>query len=156
MAAVCAPVAVVTAVRGGAPFGTTVSAFASLSMSPPMVLVSLDRASTLLGVVREVRNFGVNVLGSEHAHLAVTFSGKGGSDKFVGVEWNEVASVPQLTDMAAFVGCTVVGVVEGGDHVVLLGEVVTADHRQQPPLTYHRRTFGTHLPVGDRNRVHQS
>jgi flavin reductase (DIM6/NTAB) family NADH-FMN oxidoreductase RutF len=48
MADVCTPVAVVTTLRGDRPHGTTVSAFASLSMSPPMVLVSLDLRSDLL------------------------------------------------------------------------------------------------------------
>ncbi len=44
MAGVCTPVTVVTALDGDRPHGTTVSAFASLSMAPPMVLVALDRA----------------------------------------------------------------------------------------------------------------
>lgn len=75
MASVVTPVSVVTAMSGGEgdglPHRTTVSAFASLSMNPPMVLVSLDRASDLLALVRQTGRFGVNVLGA-HAALEVS------------------------------------------------------------------------------------
>ena len=64
MAGVATPVTVVTAMSDGPPHGTTVSAFASLSMNPPMVLVSLDRGSELLSLIQESRRFGVNVLGT--------------------------------------------------------------------------------------------
>ena len=84
MAGVATPVSVVTTLTDGHPHGTTVSAFASLSMSPPMVLVSLDRG---LGAARPARAsgsvFGVNVLGSEQAPLALAFARKG-PDKFTG------------------------------------------------------------------------
>lgn len=70
MASVCTPVSVVTAMSDGLPYGTTVSAFASLSMRPPMVLLALDRGSDLLSVVRETRYFGLNVLGREQSDIA--------------------------------------------------------------------------------------
>jgi flavin reductase (DIM6/NTAB) family NADH-FMN oxidoreductase RutF len=87
MAAVCTPVSVVTATVDGRPHGTTVSAFASLSMHPPMVLVSLDRTSELLAVVRSSGAFGLNVLGRDQSGLARVFAGKGGAEKFAGVPW---------------------------------------------------------------------
>jgi flavin reductase (DIM6/NTAB) family NADH-FMN oxidoreductase RutF len=77
MAMVCTPVAVVTAQRSGVPFGTTVSAFTSLSMDPPMLLVSLDRGSGLLAVIRDVGQFGVNVLSNQQADLATNFAVNG-------------------------------------------------------------------------------
>jgi flavin reductase (DIM6/NTAB) family NADH-FMN oxidoreductase RutF len=86
MASVCTPVSVVTAVADDRPHGTTVSAFASLSMTPPMVLVALDRGSDLLAVVRSTGRFGLNVLGSDQCALASTFARKG-PDKFAGVPW---------------------------------------------------------------------
>ncbi|MFG1950473.1 flavin reductase [Micromonospora sp. NPDC048830] len=61
------PVPVVTAMSCGLPHGTTVSAFAPLSMDPPMILVSLSRNSDLLAVVRTTRCFGVNMLASEQS-----------------------------------------------------------------------------------------
>ena len=83
MATVCTPVAVVTAMDGHRPHGTTVSAFASLSMTPPSLLVSLDRGSELLGLVLGSGFFGMNVLGSSQSGLAGKFARKG-ADKFDG------------------------------------------------------------------------
>ena len=86
MADVATPVSVVTALRDGAPHGTTVSAFASLSMSPPMLLVALDRRSDLLARLEHGQPFGVNVLGAHQAGLAAAFARKG-ADRFDGIEW---------------------------------------------------------------------
>lgn len=147
MASVCTPVSVVTSMAGDLPHGTTVSAFASLSMEPPMVLVSLDRSSELLSVVRASRSFGLNVLSSAQSALAMTFASKGGSAKFASVPWALEAGVPRLTGVGSFLSCRVSELVVGGDHVVLLGEVVAADSEVQQPLTYHGRVFGTHVAV---------
>ncbi|OLT18834.1 flavin reductase [Pseudonocardia sp. CNS-139] len=150
MSAVCSPVSVVTTCVRGQPFGTTVSAFASLSMDPPMVLVALDNRSDLLAAVGETRTFGLNVLSHDQAHLAVAFARKGGPAKFDGVAWSPDGDVPRLLGTTGFLSCRVADVVPGGDHVVVLGTVRTADTRPGPPLTYHARAFGTHLahPVG--------
>ncbi|WP_141910233.1 flavin reductase family protein [Micromonospora sp. A202] len=146
MAHVCTPVSVVTAMSCGRPHGTTVSAFASLSMDPPMILISLSRNSDLLAVVRTSGCFGVNMLASEQSALAIGFAHKGGADKFNGVPWHPEGGVPRLPDSAGFLVCRVSRLVEGGDHMILLGEVVSAHPVRARPLTYHRRAFGTHLP----------
>jgi len=146
MAAVCTPVSVVTAMTGGRPHGTTVSAFASLSMDPPMVLVSLDRGSGLLAMVRDSGAFGLNVLSSGQSALAANFARKG-EDKFTGIDWAPVAEVPRLPSTCGFVACEVAEVVEGGDHVVLLGRVRLAEPVGGRPLTYHARVFGTHAAL---------
>jgi flavin reductase (DIM6/NTAB) family NADH-FMN oxidoreductase RutF len=147
MSGVCTPVSVVTAMSAGKPHGTTVSAFASLSMTPPMVLVSLDRGSDLLEMVRITRSFGLNVLSSEQAPLALNFARKGGADKFNGVEWWAEAGVPRLPGAGGFLGCDVTDIVDGGDHVVLLGLVRFAGTTACQPLTYHARMFGTHAAL---------
>ena len=146
MAGVATPVSVVTTLSDGAPHGTTVSAFASLSLSPPMVLVSLDRSSELLARLTGGSVFGVNVLGSDQAGLALAFARKG-SDKFTGVDWVDDAGAPRLAGSPGWLSCTVAQLVQGGDHVIVLGEVRAADRRDAPPLTYHARTFGTHAVV---------
>lgn len=148
MAGVCTPVSVVTALADGLPHGTTVSAFASLSMSPPMVLVSLDRGSVLLARVRETRRFGLNVLASGQADLALRFAGKG-EDRFAGVGWTSRHEVPCLDGSGGFLACDVAEIVEGGDHLVLLGEVRCAEVFTGSPLTYYGRTFGTHSSLDD-------
>lgn len=83
MSGVATPVSVVTAMDDGRPHGTTVSAFSSLSMQPPMVLVALDRRSELLGLITSSLRFGINVLGGGQSALALAFARKGGAGKFM-------------------------------------------------------------------------
>jgi flavin reductase (DIM6/NTAB) family NADH-FMN oxidoreductase RutF len=147
MAGVATPVSVVTTLADGRPHGTTVSAFASLSMAPPMVLVSLDRGSSLLGRLVVGSAFGVNVLGREQAPLALAFS-RAGAHRFSGVGWEVDSGAPRLTGSPGWLACTVARLVPGGDHVIVLGEVRRAQTTAGPPLTYHARTFGTHAAVG--------
>lgn len=146
MAGVCTPVAVVTTMDGARPHGTTVSAFASLSMDPPMILVALDRGSDLLALVRNTGRFGVNVLGSDQAGLAKRFARKG-TAKFEGVRWAAADGLPRLPAAPGWLACTVHQLVDGGDHVVALGLVDVAERIPAAPLTYHARVFGTHTAV---------
>lgn len=148
MSQVASPVTVVTAMHESGPHGTTVSAFASLSLAPPMVVVSLNRSSDLLRVIRDAGFFGVNILGSKQAALATAFAKKGGSDKFTGHPWVLDYGVPRLPDTPGWVACAVANLVEGGDHVLVLGNVLAAEDQQRAPLTYHDRAFGTHRSLG--------
>ncbi|WP_342661445.1 4-nitrophenol 4-monooxygenase/4-nitrocatechol 2-monooxygenase, reductase component (plasmid) [Rhodococcus ruber] len=149
MASVCTPVSVVTTIDGDRPHGTTVSAFTSLSMDPPMILVALDRASALLALVREHRMLGLNILSSEQATLAAGFARKG-DDKFAGVEWTLRAGVPHITGAAGWLAGEVTDLVDGGDHVIALVRVGELAVGEGLPLTYHNRTFGTHSVLVDR------
>ncbi len=145
MGAVATPVAVVTGLDGERPHGTTVSAFSSLSLDPPMVCVSLDRSSDLLKLIRRTRRFGVNVLSSGQSEVATAFARKG-ADKFAGVEWDLDAGLPRVRDCVGWLACDVERLVRGGDHTLALGNIVAAGHLDLPPLTYHQRRFGTHNP----------
>ncbi|MEV4581601.1 flavin reductase family protein [Nonomuraea jabiensis] len=154
MAAVCTPVSVVTTLEGGLPYGTTVSAFTSLSLDPPMILVSLDRNSDLLAKVHRTGRFGLNVLASSQPELAMNFARKGGTAKFSGVRWREAGGVPLLPGVASFLACEVERHVDGGDHVVILGNVVYIETADGRPLTYHARAFGTHTVLASEAPKH--
>ncbi|MDT4935755.1 MAG: hypothetical protein QOK11_3647 [Pseudonocardiales bacterium] len=143
MASVCTPVSVATALDVARPHGTTVSAFASLSMQPPMVLVSLDRGSDLLEIIRRTGRFGLNVLGADHVALALSFARKG-DDKFADVDWQLQEQVPRIVGVSGWLACRAATFVDGGDHIVVLGDVLFAESLPGPPLTYHQRAFGTH------------
>ncbi|GAC1378552.1 MAG: flavin reductase family protein [Marmoricola sp.] len=144
MASVCSPVSVVTATAGGRPHGTTVSAFSSLSMDPPMVMLALARTSQLLDVLRSTQRFGLNVLGASQAPLAGVFARKGSATRFDDVAWIDELGLPRLAGSHAFLACRVDDFVVGGDHVIVLGVVEVAAATPSQPLTYHSRQFGTH------------
>jgi flavin reductase (DIM6/NTAB) family NADH-FMN oxidoreductase RutF len=143
MAEVCTPVTVVTTIADGLPHGTTVSAFTSLSLRPPMIAVALDLTSDLLVKIRRTRRFGVNVLGVSQDRLAVQFAGKG-HDKFAGVAWSLDDGLPRLVDAIGWLTCRADSFLDGGDHVLVPGRVESAVAVPAPPLAYHRRVFGTH------------
>jgi flavin reductase (DIM6/NTAB) family NADH-FMN oxidoreductase RutF len=143
MALVVAPVTVVTAMAGRRPHGTTVSAFSALSLNPPMVSVALDRSSELLKIVRSTRRMGVNILRHEQSGHAVRFACKGG-DKFEGVAWVEEHGLPRLLDAPTWLVCDVERCVSGGDHILVLARVASADAAPAPPLAYLNRRYGTH------------
>ncbi|MFW0783926.1 flavin reductase family protein [Gordonia sp. CPCC 206044] len=146
MASVCTPVAVVTAMDGARPHGTTVSAFASLSMSPPSLLVSLDQGSELLGLVTDTGCFGVNILGSRQSALAGRFASKG-RDKFHDVAWSRDHDVPRIDDVPHWIAAEVMQTVVVADHTVVFGRAIAVRGQAAPPLTYHRRVFGTHAAL---------
>jgi flavin reductase (DIM6/NTAB) family NADH-FMN oxidoreductase RutF len=143
MGNVAAAVSVVTAFHDGGPHGTTVSAFSSLSMDPPMMLVSLDNSSNLLAKLDVGSRIGVNVLGAHQDQVALRFAGKG-DDKFLDVPWQLEDGAPALLDRHAWVALTVDRLVVAGDHTLVLGAVEAADTTDVAPLTYWQRSFGTH------------
>ncbi len=152
MAGVCAPVTIVTAAaQDGTPHGTTVSAFASLSLRPPMVTVALDRSSTVLGLILAAGRFGVNVLGRAQDDLALTFARRG-ADRFAGVPWHVDHGLPCLEEAPSWLVCRLAQTVEGGDHLLLLGMVTHARTVTAAPLVYGHRTFGTHSSFARRPR----
>jgi flavin reductase (DIM6/NTAB) family NADH-FMN oxidoreductase RutF len=147
MRQVATPVCVVTTLHASGPHGTTVSAFASLSMTPPMLMLSLDTSSRLLSHVSMGTRLGVNILAAGQQELAGRFAGKS-DDKFGGVEWFVDSDAPRIADCHAWVAVDTRQIIPGGDHMVILGEVVEAEASVgHLPLTYHDRTFGTHRVV---------
>ena len=150
MAAVCAPVTVVTAAEEE-PAGATVSSFASLSLRPPMVTAALDRGSRLLAPVLRTRRFGVNVLSHGQEEIARLFAQRS-VDRFAAVDWYYDRGLPRVSGAPGWLVCELAQAVDGGDHVLLLGLVREAAMRTAPPLVYGHRAYGTHSGFAARPR----
>lgn len=144
MGTVCAQVAVITTVtEHGRLHGTTVTAFAALSLEPPMVSVALDRSSRLLAGARQSGRVGITLLADGQDDLALHFASKA-DDKFETVAWHLHSGLPRLDGAAGWLGCEVRELVDGGDHVVLFCLVHDVETSEQRPLVYGHRRFGTH------------
>ncbi len=143
MGNVTTPVSVVTTFTNDAPHGTTVSAFASLSMEPPMLLVCLDNTSKLLPLLSEGVRFGLNVLASHQDQIALRFAQKRES-KFEDIPWFADNGAPRLVDAHAWVALDVYRLIVAGDHTIVVGAVGNAEASIGTPLTYYQRAFGTH------------
>ncbi len=142
MASLPSAVTVVTAFAGTRAHGTTVSAVASLSRNPPLIMVALADDSELLGIIREAGRFGVNVLAAGQEDWARAFAGKG-PDKAAGIPLGEHGGVPRLPGVPVWMACRVAALTPGGDHVIVQGAVEYAVSEPHPPLIYHRRAFAT-------------
>lgn len=152
MTQVASAVSVVTCVLGGQPHGATISAFGSLSMEPPMMLVALNRHSGLLHIILQARRFRINVLSADQQEIATWFASEGSPDRFIGLRWKDDDGLPLIFDAQAWITCALGEVLHGGDHVILLGYVKDAAAQPRPPLVRYARTFGTYSPW-DRGQV---
>jgi flavin reductase (DIM6/NTAB) family NADH-FMN oxidoreductase RutF len=142
LGSVCTPVAVVTSFLDGRPHGTTVSAFCSLSMAPPLVLVALEAKSELLALLRDAGAYAINVLATGQQELALYFA-RTGTEKFEDVPWTLEHGVPRLAGAASWIMCRLEDLLPGGDHLIAVGHVVHAEARDTEPLLYRGRAFGT-------------
>ncbi len=136
----------VTVVTGlmpdGTPAGVTVNAFTSVSLGPPLVLISLANTTTCLDAFIKGSRFAINVLREDQRHLSLTFATRR-KDKFKGLVYETWDSgCPILPGCLANLECTRVTVHQGGDHVVVIGEVNRMEHSEAGnPLLYYRGSY---------------
>ncbi len=140
-----ASVTVVTSTHQGRDHGLTVSAFTSVSLDPPLVLVCIDRRANSRDAIRAAGGFTVNLLRDGTGDAAMKFAAKD-DDKFSGFAVRspefELAG-PLLPEQSyATLECRTVESVDGGDHLIVIGAVEVA-RRIDPaaPLVYWRRGF---------------
>lgn len=140
-------VTVVTAVaEDGSPRGLTISAFSSLSLEPPLILVCIAHTSESHdALTADGTPFAVNVLADGQPHLAHAFAGKGGAAKFDHVPWHLEHGAPIIEGTHATLRCRVRTVTDGGDHSIVVGLVEDARTTETEPLVHHRGRF---IPAG--------
>jgi flavin reductase (DIM6/NTAB) family NADH-FMN oxidoreductase RutF len=126
------------------PLGITVSAFSSLSLDPPLVLVCIDRGAYLHDAFQASGVFVVNVLGAGQEDLSRLFASRE-PDKFAGLGYTRgLGGVPVLADTLAAIECRLKHAYEGGDHTIFVGEVETVTVRDAgQPLLYYRGGYAT-------------
>lgn len=124
------------------PQGVTVSAFSSVSLDPPLVLFCLGKNTASLEAFKQSLSFGVNVLGAEQEEISNRFAARG-TDKWAGLDWDQgYDGVPLLQRCATNLECKVVQIVEGGDHLVFIGEVQNLSVNEDiKPLLYFRGAY---------------
>jgi flavin reductase (DIM6/NTAB) family NADH-FMN oxidoreductase RutF len=121
--------------------GMTVSAFSSLSLNPPLILVCVDRGSSAGPALEAASHFAVNILSDEQEALSRRFSQKD-VDRFDGVGFTRSAHGPALLEGAlATLECRVAARHPGGDHTILVGEVLDASMHEGHPLLYYRSGY---------------
>jgi flavin reductase (DIM6/NTAB) family NADH-FMN oxidoreductase RutF len=131
-------VTIVTATADGRDVGLTISAFASLSLEPPRVLICVDRAASMHAVLFRAAHFAVSILAADQEALARRFSSVD-DDRFDGVGYGRGQTGAALIEEAlATLECRKVDAFAGGDHTIFVGEVEAAHTRSAAPLLYYR------------------
>ena len=131
--------------------GMTASSFSSVSLTPPLVSICLDRNLYSHGLVSESGVFGISVLAKDQAEVARRFAGlvPDCADRFAGETWSTAETgVPLLDSALGWLDCRVVHEHAGGDHTIFVGEVL-AGHtaRKSAPLLFHSRGWGQFADV---------
>jgi flavin reductase (DIM6/NTAB) family NADH-FMN oxidoreductase RutF len=133
-------------------YGVTVSSFASLSLNPLLVTVSINRSSALLGYVRSVESFAVSVLASDQQRVARFFATSGrrpepGGFSTVPTSVQQTGA-PIIAGCLSWFDCTLEDILPGGDHEILVGRVAAAGGRTGEPLVYWAGEYRA-LPAAD-------
>ena len=134
-------ITVVTTASAGRLHGMTASSFASVSLRPPLILVVLDLTSQTRSLVLEAGTFAVNVLSEHQEEISRTFArreDKGFEDLAHGFG---TTGAPLLEGAIAWIECRVERVVDGGDHQIVVGEVVATKTAPGKPLVYYERDY---------------
>lgn len=142
-------VAIVTSRHGDRVHGSTMSAFCSASLDPPLVLVCVDRHAESHGTIAEGRVFAVNILKDSQDGLSATLARKGtpeleAAHRLDGVSYTTaVTGAPILQGIQAYLDCVLTQAIEAGDHTIYVGRIEDAwwDEKDRP-LLYYRGRYG--------------
>lgn len=134
-------VTVVTTEYAGHRYGVTVSAFSSLSLNPPLVLVCVEKSVRAHDVIPKAERFAVNVLTEEQEAMSNRFAAKV-EDRFAGIATHEgQLGVPLIDGALASIECRLHETLPGGDHTIFIGEVVNTEIHDAAPLIYFRSGY---------------
>lgn len=122
----------------GKPVGATASSFNSVSMDPPLILWSVTKSINSANAFINAKEFVINVLASDQVELSNGFA-RSGEDKFAGTDTEEgVGGVPMLKDCVTRFQCKAWATYDGGDHEIIVGEVVAMDSSDKEGLVFYR------------------
>jgi flavin reductase (DIM6/NTAB) family NADH-FMN oxidoreductase RutF len=142
-------VTIVTTQVDGGVHGMTANAFTSVSLDPPLVLVSVSTHARMHAYLSRQARFGVSVLSEDQLAYAWNFAGRPQAALQPAFMWR--GEVPLVTHALAHLVCAVEASYPGGDHTLFLGRVEDLWYRDGSPLTFYRgRFFGViPLPAGE-------
>lgn len=135
-------VTIVTATdESGEDHGMTVSAFASVSLEPPLIVVCIDQTASMHDTLINISYFAINILASTQEAIARRFAATG-AQRFEGIGYRHGENgAPILNDVLAYIECRRISSTTTGDHTVIIAETVATAMRDARPLLYYRGGF---------------
>ncbi len=134
-------VTVVTAPQDGEVHGMTANAFTSVSLDPPLILVSIDKRARMHSILPDVERFGVTVLVSDQEDISNHFAGQRSQKVIERLEYDWTDGIPVLKGGIASMACHLWASYDGGDHTLFVGRVVHLDASDGDPLLYFRSKY---------------
>lgn len=132
---------VTTRTPDGVPLGLTVNSFNSVSLEPPLIVWSLGNDVSVREQFEGCEYYAINVLAADQEALSNRFASRV-DDRFAGLALEEgEGGVPLLSGCCARFVCRNTTRHPGGDHIVFIGEVVSFDREERPPLIYHAGAY---------------
>ena len=129
---------VTTLDQKGRDCGMTVSAFSSVSLDPPLILICIGHDASIFEVISSARTFAVNILSQEQEAISRRFAERE-IDRFDGLGYSRgTMGLALLDDTLAWLECETVARHEAGDHLIIIGRVESAAARDMRPLLYYR------------------
>jgi len=132
-------VTVVTVSEGTVLHGMTANSFTSVSLSPPLVLVSVDKKARMHAVLPRVGRFGMSVLASDQGDVAMHFAGRPGLDGCFA--FASLSGTPVIDHALAQLACSLVASQDAGDHTLYIGKVDDTMRRDGRPLVFFAGRF---------------
>ena len=124
------------------PTGLTASAFSSVSLDPPLVLICVDHKSQSFPHLRESGRFAINILHQQHEPLSRRFASSKLDNKFEGVPFRlGTLGVPLIEQALASLECRTVNAHVEGDHTIFVGRVESVHMGEGEPLLYYRGRY---------------
>jgi len=135
-------IAIITARDGERDVGMTVSAFCSVSLSPPLVLVCVDHGASMHDLLLGHPKLGISIMACEHEAECRRFADKSEPQRFEGASFTRGESgVALLDDAMSCLECQLVHHCEAGDHTIFIAQVERGAMREGQPLLYYRGQF---------------
>jgi flavin reductase (DIM6/NTAB) family NADH-FMN oxidoreductase RutF len=136
-------VTIVTTWDGEEPVGSTINAFCSVSLDPPLLLICVDLKNPIRRPLEEAGIFGVNILHEEGRPIAHRFARDPLSDRFCELPYRAApGGAPQLEAAPVFIDCVVESIHAAGDHLIAVGRGRRIEHTVGvAPLLYHKGQF---------------
>lgn len=134
---------VTTCKDDGTPLGFTANSFASVSLDPALLLVSIAKTSSNYNNFANASHFAINILAEEQKDISNTFA-RPSDDRFANLAWTKSASHnPIIDQVSAWFDCTTYQVVDAGDHAILIGKVEDFGSAGFAGLGYYRGAYFT-------------
>ncbi len=123
--------------------GMTVTAFSSVSVNPPQVLVCINESADTGEGIQESQCFAVNVLNSTQQDVSNQFAGGSSQQqRFENTPWTAgITGAPILNDSLMSLECKVIEKIHAGTHWIIIGEVQDSVCREGEPLLYYRGAY---------------